>query len=89
MLLQQADKLLIGPLTTPIMEQFNLNRAQMGFVTTGALLKSAFLIICVSTWVLCFFFFLITARVIPQDIATLRQQMRQRADYERSLQANP
>ena len=41
MLLHQADKLLIGPLTTPIMAEFNLNRAQMGFVTTGALLVGA------------------------------------------------
>ena len=38
MLLHQADRLLIGPLTTPIMEEFNLNRAQMGFITTGALI---------------------------------------------------
>jgi MFS family permease len=41
MLLHQADKLLIGPLTTPIMAEFNINRAQMGFVTTGALLVGA------------------------------------------------
>lgn len=41
MLLHQADKLLIGPLTTPIMEHFQINRAQMGFVTTGALIVGA------------------------------------------------
>jgi MFS family permease len=41
MLLHQADKLLIGPLTTPIMEEFHINRAQMGLVTTGALLVGA------------------------------------------------
>jgi MFS family permease len=41
MLLHQTDKLLIGPLTTDIMREFNLNRAQMGFVTTGALLVGA------------------------------------------------
>jgi MFS family permease len=41
MLLHQADKLLIGPLTTPIMAYFNINRAQMGFVTTGALIVGA------------------------------------------------
>lgn len=41
MLLHQADKLLIGPLTTPIMEEFKISRAQMGFVTTGALLVGA------------------------------------------------
>lgn len=37
MLLHQADKLLIGPLTTPIMEYFNINEAQMGVVFSGAL----------------------------------------------------
>lgn len=41
MLLHQADKLLIGPLTTPIMEHFKINHAQMGFVTTGALIVGA------------------------------------------------
>ncbi len=41
MLLHQADKLLIGPLTTPIMEEFHLTRAQMGFVSTGALIVGA------------------------------------------------
>jgi MFS family permease len=41
MLLHQSDKLLIGPLTTPIMAHFGINRAQMGFVTTGALIVGA------------------------------------------------
>ncbi|MDX1612819.1 MAG: MFS transporter [Candidatus Promineifilaceae bacterium] len=43
MLLHQADKLLIGPLTTPIMETFDINEAQMGTVFTGALIVGAFL----------------------------------------------
>ncbi len=47
MLLHQSDKLLIGPLTTSIMEDFGINRAQMGFVTTGALLVGA---ICYPLW---------------------------------------
>ncbi len=47
MLLHQADKLLIGPLTTPIMEHFKLNRAQMGFITTGALIVGA---VCYPLW---------------------------------------
>ncbi len=38
MLLHQADKLLIGPLTTPIMEYFGIDEAKMGFVFSGALL---------------------------------------------------
>jgi len=41
MLLHQADKLLIGPLTTPIMETFGINEAQMGAVFTGALIVGA------------------------------------------------
>ncbi len=43
MLLHQADKLLIGPLTTPIMETFQINEAQMGAVFTGALIVGAIL----------------------------------------------
>jgi len=40
-LLHQADRLLIGPLTTPIMESFRINEAQMGAVTMGALAVGA------------------------------------------------
>ena len=47
MLLHQADKLLIGPLTTQIMETFNITRTQMGAVTTGALIVGA---ICYPLW---------------------------------------
>ena len=43
MLLHQADKLLIAPLTTPIMETFHINEAQMGAVSTGALIVGALL----------------------------------------------
>jgi MFS family permease len=43
MLLHQSDRLLIAPLTTPIMETFQINEAQMGAVVTGALLVSAIL----------------------------------------------
>jgi MFS family permease len=42
-LLHQSDKLLIGPLTTPIMETFGINEEQMGAVFTGALLVGALL----------------------------------------------
>jgi len=41
MLLHQTDKFLIGPLTTPIMETFGINEAQMGGVLTGAILVGA------------------------------------------------
>lgn len=43
MLLHQSDKLLIGPLTTPIMETFGIDEIQMGAVFTGALLVGAIL----------------------------------------------
>src|SRR3990172_142986 len=43
MLLHQTDKLLIGPLTTPIMETYGINEVQMGYVFSGALLVSALL----------------------------------------------
>lgn len=42
-LLHQADKLLIGPLTTPIMETFGINEAKMGAVSSLAILVSAVL----------------------------------------------
>lgn len=41
MLLHQADKLLIGPLTTDIMKTFGIGMAQMGAVSTGALIVGA------------------------------------------------
>ncbi len=41
MLLHQTDRYLIGPLTTPIMEAFHINEAQMGAVQTGAIIVGA------------------------------------------------
>lgn len=43
MLLHQSDKLLIGPLTTPIMQTFGIDEVKMGAVFTGALLVGAIL----------------------------------------------
>lgn len=43
MLLHQSDRLLIAPMTTPIMQEFGINEAQMGAVVTGALLVGAVL----------------------------------------------
>ncbi len=43
MLLHQADKLLIGPLTTPIMETYGIDEVQMGAIFSGALLVGAIL----------------------------------------------
>ena len=42
-LLHQADKLLIGPLTTPIMDTFRINEAQMGAVSSLAVVVAAIL----------------------------------------------
>lgn len=41
MLLHQSDKLLIGPLTTPIMDTFGIDEVQMGAIFTGALVVGA------------------------------------------------
>jgi MFS family permease len=43
MLLHQSDKLLIGSLTTPIMEDFGIDQTAMGAVQTGALIVGAVL----------------------------------------------
>jgi hypothetical protein len=40
-LLHQADKLLIGPLTEYIMKDFNITMTQMGAVSTGAMIVGA------------------------------------------------
>ncbi len=41
MLLHQADKLLVGPLTTPIMDEFGINETQMGLLSSGAIIVGA------------------------------------------------
>jgi MFS family permease len=41
MLLHQADKLLIGPMTSTIMDEFGISMTQMGAVSTGALIVGA------------------------------------------------
>jgi len=43
LLLHQADKLLIGPLTTSIMEDFCINEAQMGAVSSLAIIVASLL----------------------------------------------
>lgn len=50
-LLHQTDKLLIGPLTTPIMETFKIDEAQMGMVFSGAIIVGA---ICFPLWGILF-----------------------------------
>ena len=50
-LLHQTDKLLIGPLTTPIMATFGIDEAQMGMVFSGAIAVGA---ICFPLWGILF-----------------------------------
>jgi MFS family permease len=58
--------------------------AIVGFIADQTTLKNAFLIICVSTWVLCAIFFFITSRYIAHDIDVLRNELALRADQERA-----
>ncbi|MBU0704221.1 MAG: MFS transporter [Chloroflexi bacterium] len=55
-----------------------------GLIAVNSSLKDAILIICTSTWILCAIFFVFTAYLIPHDIQTLRDQLRQRAEQERT-----
>ena len=56
-----------------------------GLIATGSSLKNAILIICVSAWLLCAFFFVFAAYLVPRDIEALRQQMRERAEHEQAI----
>jgi MFS family permease len=58
-----------------------------GLIAVRYSLHDAILWICVSTWILCAVFFAIVAVLVPRDIATLRGQLRERAEHERALQA--
>ncbi|MBN1313276.1 MAG: MFS transporter [Anaerolineae bacterium] len=49
-------------------------------------LKTAFLLICISTWVLCTIFYSVGAYLVPRDVAVLRAQMRERAEAEQAVQ---
>jgi MFS family permease len=59
--------------------------AIVGFIADQTSLKNAFLIICVSTWVLCSIFFYVTSRYIVKDVDALRKEMALRAESERSI----
>lgn len=60
-----------------------------GAIADRSSLHNAILIICISTWVLCAIFFAATALLVPHDVATLRGQMRRRAEQEQALSAVP
>lgn len=51
-----------------------------GFIADQSNLKTAFLVICITAWLLCAFFFLFAARWLPRDIDQLHETLRQRAD---------
>ena len=64
----------IGAATAPLI---------IGLIADQTTLKNAFLLICISTWLLCAVFFFLTTLFINKDINTLRGEMSHRADQER------
>jgi MFS transporter, Spinster family, sphingosine-1-phosphate transporter len=58
----------------------------VGLVSDQTSLKNAFLLICISTWLLCGIFFFVTSLFINKDIDTLRGEMAKRAKNERMSQ---
>jgi MFS family permease len=64
----------IGAATAPLI---------IGLIADQTTLKNAFLLICISTWLLCAVFFFFTTLFIGKDINTLRGEMSHRADQER------
>jgi MFS transporter, Spinster family, sphingosine-1-phosphate transporter len=55
-----------------------------GLIADATSLKTAFLVICIFTWILCSIFFALASTRVPHDVETLRKQMRERAEAERS-----
>jgi MFS family permease len=54
-----------------------------GIIAEATSLHTAILVICVSAWLICAVFLGLTTWLVPHDIRTLRQQMRERAELER------
>lgn len=65
----------IGAATAPLI---------VGLIADQTSLKNAFLLICISTWIVCAIFFFFTSRFINKDIDTLRSEMEDRANQERA-----
>lgn len=57
--------------------------ALAGLIATNSSLKGAILIICISTWILCFLFFLGAIYFVPADVRALRAELTSRADTDR------
>jgi fucose permease len=70
----------IGAATAPLI---------VGLIADQTSLKNAFLLICISTWILCAMFFFVTSLFIKKDIDTLRGELSHRADQERIIQQSP
>jgi MFS transporter, Spinster family, sphingosine-1-phosphate transporter len=58
--------------------------AIVGYIADQTTLKNAFLLICISTWIVCAIFFFFTSRYIKHDIEILRTEMALRAENERA-----
>ena len=58
-----------------------------GLIAVGASLETAILAICVTAWLLGFIILLFTAYLVPKDIQVLRDQLLERAEFEREQQA--
>ena len=55
-----------------------------GLIAVQSSLHNAILLICISTWLLCSIFLALAAYLVPHDIKTLRQALRERAEQERA-----
>ncbi len=56
-----------------------------GAIADRSSLHDAILLICVSTWLVCAFFFTFAARTVPHDLQVLRGQMYERAEREKAM----
>jgi MFS family permease len=55
-----------------------------GLIAVRSSLGRAILLICVSAWVICSVLLAFAAYLVPRDIESLRQAMRERAEAERA-----
>jgi predicted MFS family arabinose efflux permease len=58
----------------------------VGIIADQSSLKTAFMIICISTWGICGLLFIFTSYLAPKDMRTLRQQMTLRAEQAKHSQ---
>jgi fucose permease len=56
-----------------------------GLIADQTSLRTAFLVICVTAWLLCGIFYALVVYFVPRDVHILRDQMRQRAEKEKAL----